>query len=410
MLQARSQRQQGCAERIGTHLLRGGEALEALSYFLHAAEERFNQGAFHQVAALLGDWEQAMVEEGMPASEPMWGRGWLLRGRVRRALGRLEEASQVIARAMKVSEEQGWPDIVAACLGEEGIVLHRLGETERGWKRLRKAESAARTLGDDELMAHVLNGQGIMLAGQGQLDDALAAFERFRELSARIGDKGGEAESYFQLGQVDKQAGRLELAQVRLSQSLELFESLGARWGMAKAVNELGEIARLENRLSEAESCYRLALEKMDELGLIEATVPRLNLALVMIQQEKFGGAMPLIEHAHETFERSGSRARRGLTHLMLLICGVGQGHWIDWEYHMAEARGILADTGFVDVDLAMCAVTVGDLAAAQNFMLRASEAWDLALDQWLSLDRPAEAGRVRQRIRAASSDGKLES
>ena len=59
MLQERSDKQPGSAERIGTHLLRGGEAMEALSYFLRAAEERFSQGSFHQVSALLNDWEQA---------------------------------------------------------------------------------------------------------------------------------------------------------------------------------------------------------------------------------------------------------------------------------------------------------------------------------------------------------------
>jgi hypothetical protein len=97
------------------------------------------------------------------------------------------------------------------------------------------------------------------------------------------------------------------------------------------------------------------------------------------------------------------------LTHLMLLICRVGQGDWVDWENHMTDARGILADTGFVDVDLAMCAMTIGDLAAEGEFMDRAREAWDLALAQWLALDRPVEVERVRNRIQGGRAEGKAE-
>ena len=107
MLQARTREQPGNAERIGTHLMHGGETLEALSYFLQAASEAFDQGAFHHVNTLLNEWEQAMVDQGMPASEPMWGQGWLLRGQVDRALGRIEDAHPIINRAMRVAEEQG---------------------------------------------------------------------------------------------------------------------------------------------------------------------------------------------------------------------------------------------------------------------------------------------------------------
>jgi serine/threonine protein kinase/tetratricopeptide (TPR) repeat protein len=406
MLQERVGAQPGSAERIGTHLLRGGEAMEALAYFLRAAEERYSQGAFHQVSALLNDWEQAMVNEGMPASEPMWGRGWLLRGRVRRALGNLDEALQVIARAMKVAEEQGWPDVVASCLCEEGVVLQRMGDWERGWRRLRKAGIRAEKLGDESLMANVLNWQGDLLVNQGRLDEATAVFEKFRELSARIRNKEQEADSYFQLGRVDKQAGRLAMARSRLIQSLELFESIGARWGTAKAVNELGEVDRLENRLSEAASHYRQALEKMEELGLPEATVPRLNLALVMMQQGDYRGAQPLVEHAHEIFGRSSSGSRRGITHLMLLICSIAQDHWSDWDHHLSKARLLFASSGFVDIDVAMCAMAAGDMACEGGYLDRARSAWDLAIDQWLGLDRPLEAEQVRIRMKTGLIPG----
>ena len=402
MLQERSDKQPGSAERIGTHLLRGGEAMEALSYFLRAAEERFSQGSFHQVSALLNDWEQAMVAEGMSASEPMWGQGWLLRGRVERSLGHTEAALQVIQRAMRVAEEQGWPDIVANSLCEEGIVLHRMGESERGWKRLRKAEKSATKIGDETLLARVLNGQGDLLITQGRLDEATQAFAKVRSLAAQNGHTEQEADSHFQLGRTCKQAGRLTDARDHLSLSIELFESIGARWGLAKAVNELGEICRLENQLGEAGRYYRLALEKMDELGLAEATIPRLNLALVMLQQGKYEEAQPLIAHAHAQFTRSGSKSRLSLTHLLSLVCETAQGIWIDWDYHLSQARVLLADSGFVDIDIAMCATEAGELAFTAGFSDRAIDAWDLAMDQWNVLDRPEDANKVQIRIREA--------
>ena len=245
---------------------------------------------------------------------------------------------------MRVAEEQGWPDIVANSLCEEGIVLHRMGESERGWKRLRKAEKSATKIGDETLLARVLNGQGDLLITQGRLDEATQAFAKVRSLAAQNGHTEQEADSHFQLGRTCKQAGRLTDARDHLSLSIELFESIGARWGLAKAVNELGEICRLENQLGEAGRYYRLALEKMDELGLAEATIPRLNLALVMLQQGKYEEAQPLIAHAHAQFTRSGSKSRLSLTHLLSLVCETAQGIWIDWDYHLSQARVLLAD------------------------------------------------------------------
>ena len=399
MLQERTRDQPGNAERIGTHLMQGGETLEALSYFLRAASDAYNQGAFHHVNTLLNEWEEAMVDQGMPASEPMWGHGWLLRGQVDRSLGRIDEAHQIITRAMRVSEEQGWPDIIASCLCEEGVILQRLGDWERSWQRLRKAQTQAESLGDDGLLARILNWQGDNLTTQGRLEEAHKVFEECRKLAAKNGHTSSEAEAWFQLGRVDKQAGRLEKAQERISQSLELFESVGARWGVSKTVNELGEIARLQDQLPEAAIHYSEALERMEELGLPEATVPRLNLALVMMKQEQYAQAMPLIEHAHELFIQSDSKARQGITHLLLLVCNVGQGRWNEWDIHLGKTRRLFADTGFVDIDVAMCATQAGDMAAKAGYLDHARDAWDLAMDQWIGLDRPDDVAITKQKI-----------
>ena len=83
----------------------------------------------------------------------------------------------------------------------------------------------------------------------------------------------------------------------------------------------------------------------------------------------------------------------------MLLICHAGRGRWNDWEMHIGKTRLLFADTGFVDIDVAMCATQAGNLAAEAGFPDRARDAWDLATDQWLGLDRPEEANATREKI-----------
>ena len=186
-----------------------------------------------------------------------------------------------------------------------------------------------------------------------------------------------------------------------------LFESVGARWGCSKAINELGEIARLSDRLTEAAGYYSEALERMEELGLPEATIPRLNLAMVMMKQGEFSQAMPLVEHAHQNFVRSATSYRQGITHLMILICCIGQDDWSDWDHHLSQSRRLLADTSYVDVDVAMWATEAGDMAIKANHRDRARQAWDLAMDQWQGPDRPQEAEQIRERLlKGATPEG----
>ena len=83
-------------------------------------------------------------------------------------------------------------------------------------------------------------------------------------------------------------------------------------------------------------------------------------------------------------------------------MCETAQGIWIDWDYHLSQARVLLADSGFVDIDIAMCATEAGESAFTAGFSDRAIDAWDLAMDQWNVLDRPEDANKVQIRIREA--------
>ena len=174
---------------------------------------------------------------------------------------------------------------------------------------------------------------------------------------------------------------------------------------MASCTNELGEVARLQGDLDSAEIHYRDALVRMDELGADDAHVMRLNLAQVLLNRARPDEAADLLRQSLRAFEGSAHRAMTGIVHTMLLSCAAAADDWQGWDRHADAASAVLAETGWVEHDVALAARMAGDLADDAGQADRARRAWRMALAQWERLDRPDEVAQVRCRL-AGRRDG----
>ena len=241
-------------------------------------------------------------------------------------------------------------------------------------------------------MAHVLRDQGALDQADDHYRQALAAF-RFLE------DATGMAGCLKGLSEVAKQRGDLEAAVSHLAQARSWYERAGARAYVGYCLNSLGDLYRLRGALPQAEDHYRRALGRLERAGAGAVAIVNVNLGLVLVERERYAQAGEVFRARLATAEAAGWRQMEGALHTCLLPCVAAARQWEAWDHHLDRATALLADTSFLDVDIARMAGRAGDLATRLDEPERAAAALHLALAQWTGLERSAEAERVRQAL-----------
>ena len=90
-----------------------------------------------------------------------------------------------------------------------------------------------------------------------------------------------------------------------------------------------------------------------------------------------------------------GRRDPLAWLYIVLLVCDAGEQRWEDWDAHWSEADKLLAETRYLDLDIATVAQMAGALAEERGRPIRARQAYLLARHQWEALGRQDEAAAV---------------
>jgi len=382
----------GVAERLGRHLLAAGEHEAALAPLLEGARERTGMGDYRIGEALLAERERALNELALPASDPRWGEGWTVQAQCIVMQGRVSEASRRAALAVRHARRYGWERVHALALYERGRVAWDRGLLERTERCMRDVAERARAMGDLLLAANARRSVAAVMVARGHLEPAAALFRAAHEDFDAQGDESGAGHCCMGLGVIDAQRGRLGEARAQLERALVHFERCGSRAGIALSKKHLADVARHRGALDEAEAGYRDALTLHEAIGSADAAVTEATLGLVLMERGQHADARRVLEHCLRTFEEHGRTALAGCTHACLLPGAADAGDWADFDAHLADARALLAQTGFNYLDIARAAQLGGDLARAAGEPARARGAYALAAAQWRALGRAGDA------------------
>ncbi len=389
MLRERHSPGRGNGDRIAHHLLEAGQRVAALAWLLQAAQEADRSGEAAAAERLLERRERAMLRIPVAPDDPQWAEGWVLRAKVLRIMGRQAEALPWAERALALARTHGWTKIISLALHIKAILHYHRGSAPKAWRWLRQAEVLAESVGDRTLLGNIRRELGRILIERGRLDRATAVLESARSDFELAGDERGEAEALLLLGRVAKQGGELVPAHAHFERALDIFERTGTRNGMANCTNELGEVARLSGDLASALAYYEDALGRWEELGSDNSAIVRLNLGLVLQRHDRYAASREMIEEALSAFELTEHAAMIGIAHCTLLPCCAALHDWAAWDEHLNLGRWRLADTGYIDQDIAEAATEGARLALAAGEAERAQQALQLAAGQLRSLDRP---------------------
>ena len=176
------------------------------------------------------------------------------------------------------------------------------------------------------------------------------------------------------------------------SAAVECYDQAGYRWGVIRCLSGIGEVHRLRGELSQAEALYRMALSRLRAGRSAEAIALEANLGLVSLARGDHARARSTLESCLVTMGRQNRRAFVGGIHAFLLPCVALDEDWAAWDAHIAQAEALLAETDFVDVDIARMARKGADVAREKGEEARARQALVLSSLQWRGLGRRVDA------------------
>lgn len=399
MLERRSDARRGVAERLGRHLLRSGSVVPALDKLLDGARERRRTGEPDAARRLLDHRERALRALQLPTEDELWGLGWVERVEIDLEDSDPRTCEELLTRTEAAASKNGWPRVDARAAVVRGRLLAVSGNHSEARRALTRAAGVARTLDDSMLEARVSLELGQVELRLGHLAAAADAIEAARERFERLGSRYGLATCALHAGRLALVRGTMPVARRELLEALDLFTRVGARAGVGECQNALGELHRAAGDQERAEEYYRAALSELEALRHAEATLPRLNLGLLLVMRGAHVEARRLIE---PMLRRPEVRARGVLAtaaHLILLAPVASAADWSAWDHHLGQASSLIADTGFIDPDNAMLAELSADVAVTQGEVDRARSAWGLAWQQRQALGDTGGQAEIERKV-----------
>jgi len=230
-------------------------------------------------------------------------------------LGELDKALEYSEEALKLDEELGSKEGMAANFGNIGIVNRTKGELDRALKYHEKALKLDEELGRKEGMAADLGDMGIVYSTKGELDKALEHYEEALKLNEELGRKEGIANLLGNIGNVYRTKGELDKALEYYEEALKLHEELGGKEGIAIALGNIGNIYQIKGELGKALEYYEEALKLHEGLGRKEGMASQLgNIGVVYKAKGELDKALEYYEMALRIFEDMDSRIETART------------------------------------------------------------------------------------------------
>lgn len=376
----------------GEHLIDAGLPVDAMSMLGPIADDLVEYADSAKTARFLDLLHRALVESGLPSSDPRWSELGLIRIRTighREDLAELERVAQQILTACEGRTEPGEPPssfpppwsgdpacfwaIRARALRGLTIAHRDRGEHAQALELLVEVERWARLAHDDKCMVAVYGSRGHSLHFMGNPEAAVAEFDKFHSLAVRVGDlrssivaKESRAECLGRLGRIAEARADLDecarkaraagyqrtLASVLLTMgSIEggaetvrpwaesalkeaalIYRREGARVKLATTQNSLGDLARLRGDAAGAEALYREAEQLYLRTDATFEWLPPLNLAILFAQMQRWDESLRSLTKARPLILAHGWAWYNELCDAVQATAYAGQGDWAAFE------------------------------------------------------------------------------
>ena len=277
-----------------------------------------------------------------------------MRGQIFVDLGFLEQAQKVYQVALKRAEQARLHEQVVQVFIRLGYVNMRLGELKQSSESLRNGILEAEEYGFSVFVS----------------------------------------EGYLMLSQIKWQQGLFQEALFLNKEAKLRYERHGMRTGLARVANTQGEILRALGQLEEAEEAYKEAARRYESTGSA-STYPKLNLAIILAERGLYQESLEGMTAVLEIVERLDLGIVSAVRAIRLYPLASLQ-MWSQLSVDLEQVFKPLLDGAFTDFDVAR--FTQKAAQSCMNFgrMDLAKKLFQVALNQWESLERQEEIEQTR--------------
>jgi non-specific serine/threonine protein kinase len=224
-------------------------------------------------------------------------------GQLLAALGRTEEAVQVLGRARDLAVATGNDAHRSSTLGFRAGLLDQLGRFEEAVAEHDAARRIAEGLGDERLLADVLARHAAHASRRGQFDEAAALLEQVLPLRRRLGHGYRLAVALLNCAAVANQRARWSESRAYLCEAAVLLETVGSDMLDLALVQNACALLRRAGRWAELASSRAAERQHRESAGVRDDPEDQAH-----AQAELDDARAALGRKAFEAAERSGSR------------------------------------------------------------------------------------------------------
>jgi hypothetical protein len=158
--------------------------------------------------------------------------------------------------------------------------------------------------------------------------------------------------------------------------------------------------------LSGAEAACQEAGRRFDSCGSGWGVFSRLNLGLARAEADKHVEALQTWSQVRTELAGAGQRGVSTALHVFHLASLASLNRWAEFEQELDHAETALAQTGMVDLDIALFARRAALACESSGKAELAGRAWVIAHGQWLAMGRVEEAAEAESRKTGAVGQG----
>ncbi|MFX1510994.1 MAG: tetratricopeptide repeat protein [Promethearchaeota archaeon] len=266
----------------------------------------------------------------------------LIKGKVFRRTGELDNALELIQESLTIQLEQGNVFATADPLNNLGILYVQKGELDIGLKYLEQSLKVYDDAGNQGQIVKLRNNIGMIYSNKGELDLALDYYHKALTDSEKLGNKRFISALSVNIGMIYFSRGELNSALEYYQKSLTIFEELKSQAELASCLNNIGNVYEIRGELDRALEFYERSLIIVKELRMKQEMADGLhNLGKIYHEKGDFEAAVVHYNDSLELYEQIGNNLDIVGTITNLIRLAVSQGDSVIAEKHLTQLQEI---------------------------------------------------------------------
>ena len=393
--------------RCAFHWWQAEEYDKATLLFAQCVEAFTQTRELHKAEQQLQHWKQALQDMQPHEEDQQYGLLALHEAILFRHQNQFRVAQEQLRSLESTARQKSWETLLPLIQLNLGICFKALGQSEDAWRCVEQAALNTTPTDEDHIWFECQLLFVQLHRKKGEVQQALAV--GLKALQQHL-QKDAEESFYTArlsavLADCFEQQQAFSKALAYNQQAREHFEDLGMQWGLANCENRLGEIHRTLEDHQKAIYHYKRAAQLYQSIDSNSVFYPKLNLAIILLEQRDFSEAHPLLKRLLEQLQQKGLLRLAVYVRAALLSCCAEYEDWETWRHHFAVYQDLKERYPTQDMDLAWLFLLAGEQCEEKQESAEATKSYMVAIEQYQSLQQDEKVKDLQGKIKYLTSE-----